>query len=483
MSDELKAFSLHMGPAKCSVDLGVGSERGSYVNQDYILHKLGRPHRAINLMYCYYPLDKGWPGRVSEVFKSTDLTNAWGYPYDDYFTYKGGLNGSLQGEPFSFMRDVRRHGQDVLLTLTIDPHVTDEHLIAIAKDLTTFGRMFLRINHEATGSWFSFNKRCTYQEVADFYVRFHKIIKEYAPNVKTILCIGGIEDLEKEEMEMEAEFTEAVRQTDIWSVDKYMALHWGWPNDVAERGGNSHKRYVVKDTYEKTKRSFERFSYLCDGVKKPMVMSEFNADGDVTGPYDQVKMVQEFCDMLKNEPATWFSGFTFYQFRDDGRLGLEITDPNNKEVGVEQPVMKAYKELIHEDYFSPSFTKTEEATFPVTLRWGSSEDSTGLSLPLHFENNPVFAEVNFDDEIKDLNLMMELNGHWFYKAPGVKTIDLMSAFFENPLTSACDLNLKLFAPPATGENDSSQGSDWVENYYTVIKKMPQLRLRFEPVEM
>ena len=181
------------------------------------------------------------------------------------------------------MRDIRRHGQDVLLTLTIDPHVTDEHLIAICEDLRTFGRVMLRINHEATGDWFSFNKRCSYQEVADFYVRFHRLIKKHAPNVKTILCIGGIEHLDKEEMEKEAEFTQAVRETDIWSVDKYMALHWGWPYDVAERGGSSHKRDTVEKTYELTKRSFERFKYLNDGIPKPMVMSEFNADGDVTG--------------------------------------------------------------------------------------------------------------------------------------------------------------------------------------------------------
>ena len=31
---------IHMGPAKCAVDLGDGSERGEYVNQDYILNKL-----------------------------------------------------------------------------------------------------------------------------------------------------------------------------------------------------------------------------------------------------------------------------------------------------------------------------------------------------------------------------------------------------------------------------------------------------------
>ena len=49
---EYKIYSLHMGKAKCAVDLGDGSERGEYVNQDYILNKMGRPHRSISLMYC-----------------------------------------------------------------------------------------------------------------------------------------------------------------------------------------------------------------------------------------------------------------------------------------------------------------------------------------------------------------------------------------------------------------------------------------------
>lgn len=31
---------IHLGPAKCALDLGDGSERAEYVNQDYILHKL-----------------------------------------------------------------------------------------------------------------------------------------------------------------------------------------------------------------------------------------------------------------------------------------------------------------------------------------------------------------------------------------------------------------------------------------------------------
>ncbi|MBQ8826145.1 MAG: hypothetical protein IJ007_03510 [Oscillospiraceae bacterium] len=475
-------YKLHMGAAKCAVDLGDGSERGEYVDQDYILNKMGRPHRAISLMYCYYPLDKEFPGRISEVMKDAEISFQWDYPYDDYFTYKGGLEGDTKGEPFTCMRDVRRHGQDVNLTLTVDPHVSDEQLIAIAKDLRTFGRMFLRINHEATGNWFSFNKRCTYQEVADFFVRFTNIIHEYAPNVKTVVCIGGIEHPENgEEMEKEKEFAQCIPAADIWSVDKYMALHWGWPYDVAETGGTSHSRSTVERTYELTKLSYERYKYLNGGEGKPMTMAEFNADGDVTGPYDQAEMVKGFCDKLVEEKADWFSGFTMYQFRDRGRLGLEIQDPNNVNVGIEQPVLKTYKDIIHSEWFYPEMTAGEEISFPVTLRWGGSEDSDGLAIPLHFEKNPHFCEIVFDEE-DDGNYMFELNGKWFYKSPEARTIDMMGAFFEKPLDGECDMTLKLFAPPASGENDPSQGDDWDMNYYYTMNKLPKIRILFGPVE-
>ena len=476
-----KIYGIHMGAAKCAVDLGDGSERGEYVNQDYILHALGRPHRSISLMYCYYPLDKEWPGRISEVMKDANVTFQWDYPYDDYFTYKGGLNGTTDDEPFTCMRDVRRHGQDVTLTLTVDPNVSDEHLIAIAKDLRPFGRLLLRINHEATGDWFSFTKRTTYQGVADFFVRFSKIIHEHAPNVKTIICIGGVEHPEKgPEIEKEKEFAQCIPEADIWSVDKYMALHWGWPFDVAQKGGNSFSRSKVRDTYNLTKLSFERYKELNGGVAKPMVMSEFNADGDVTGAYDQAMMVKEFCDIMDEENADWFSGFTFYQFRDRGRLGLEIQDPNNADVGIPQPVMQTYKEIIHSERFLPKMEQNAEIELPITLRWGGAEDADGLAIPMHFDSNPHFCEVYFDED-DDSNYMMEINGRWFYKSPEAKCIDLMSAFYEKPLDGACDMTLKLFAPPASGENDPSQGDDWAENYYYTVKKLPKIRLEFEPV--
>ena len=473
-----KLYALHMGKAKCAVDLGDGSERGEYVNQDYILHALGRPHRSISLMYCYYPLDEGWPGRASVVHASPDVSFAWDYPYDDYFPYQGGIGGNTDGEPFNYMREIRRHGQDVTLTLTIDPHVTDEMLAAIGDDLRPFGRVFLRINHEATGNWFSFNKRCTYQEVADFFVRAVRIIKEHAPNVQTIICIGGIEDPDAVEMVKEQEFAQTIPAADVWSVDKYMALHWGWPYDVAETGGNSHQRGCVRETFELTKRSFERFRELNGGTAKPMIMSEFNADGDVTGAYEQAEMVKLFCDLLEEEQADWFTGFTFYQFRDRGRLGLEIEDPNNPAVGIRQPVMDTYKEIIHSERFLPEMTQGGEITLPVRLRWGSSEDAEGLAIPLHFEGDPVFCELTFADEG---NYMLELNGRWFYKSPQARTIDLMSAFFEKPLQGAADLTLKLFAPPATGENDLT-AEDGLWNSYAVVEKLPQIRIRYAAVE-
>lgn len=471
---------IYMGKAKCAVDLGDGSERGEYVNQDYILHKLGRPHRAISLMYCYYPLDKEWPGRISEVMKDKDIAFQWDYPYDDYFPYTGGLGGSLDGEPFSCMRDIRRHGQDVALTLTVDPHVDDERLIAIAKDLRTFGRVLLRINHEATGNWFSFNKRCTYQEVADFFVRFSRIIHENAPNVKTIACIGGIENPRHTEMEKEKEFAQVIPEADIWSVDKYMALHWGWPCDVALKGGKSHGRSDYHDIFKLTEMSFERFKYLNGGESKPMTMAEFNADGDVTGAYEQAEMVKGFCELVQEKKAEWLSSFTLYQFRDRGRLGLEIEDPNNSEVGIEQPLLGVYKDIIHSDWFKPEIKQSEGAKLPCTLRWGGSEDAEGLAIPLHFKKNPHYCEITFDKD-DESNYMLELNGRWFYKSPKAKTIDLMSAFYENPLGGESDMTLKLFAPPASGENDASQGDDWAENYYYTVTKLPKIRIEFEPV--
>lgn len=469
-------------PAKCAVDLGDGSERGLYVSQDYILNKLGRPHRGISLMFCYYPLDETWPKRAQDAFADQECTFAWDYPYDNYFPYTGGLNGTnKEGQVFEYMRDVRKHGQDVILTLTVDPNVSDDHIIAIAKDLRPYGRLLLRLNHECTGDWFSFNKRASYQEVADFFVRFSKIMKENAPNVKMILCAGTVTETTAPKIEMEDEFREAVKITDIFSMDQYMALNWGWPYEVAEIENKQHKRSPVIDVYNNTKNTFKRLVEICDGQVKPMVMSELNADGDVTGAYEQALMVKDFCEYIKNDPERWFSAFTMYQFRDDGRLGLEITDPNNSDVGIEQPLLNVYRDIINDDFFKPTLIEKESVSLPITLRWGGSEDSDGIAIELNMEGDPVFAEVNFPEELIEANLMMEINGRWFYKAPGVKYVDLMSAFYNKRLSGPCKMNLNIFAPPANGMNSENQSDDWDINYYYQLNAIPEIRLRFRPI--
>jgi hypothetical protein len=435
-------------------------------------------------MYCYYPLDKGWPARASALVETGKIGFAWDYAYDDYFPYQGGLEGDTNGEPFQSMRDVRRHGQDVILTLTIDCKVSDEHLIKIAEDLRPYGRLMLRINHEATGNWFAFNKRYTYQQVADFYVRFHKIIKQHAPHIRTILCIGEPPGKDGK-MPYEDEFAQAISAADFWSTDTYLALHWGWPFDIAEPGGKSHKRTGNGDMLKSFNAMYERFlaraaeSAGSDGKPRPLVISEFNADGDVTGPFEQAQQLADFYQRMPKE-APCIAGVTFYQFRDRGRLGLEIEDPSNSEAGYAQPILEEYKKILAMEPYLPVMKAGKKTSFPAQLRWGGSEDSDGLSIPLNFEQNPVFCEVTFTGEDEKLNLMMEINGRWFYKKPGVKSIDLIPAFFGNRFNGKAEIPLRIFAPPPEGVNDPSQGQDWEINYYAKIQNLPQLRIRYAP---
>lgn len=472
-------FRIHLGPARCAADLTDGSERGEYVPQDYILQTLGRPMRSINLMYCYYPLDETFPMRARYAFAGKEMKDQWDTPYEDYFPYTGGLNGSRDGDVFRQMQDIRRHGQDVTLTLVIDPNTPDEYLAALAEDLKPFGRLLLRINHEATGDWFAFNKRAGYAEIAQFFVRASDIIRSIAPNVQTIICIGGIEDADSVKMVKEEEFACTIPSADIWSVDKYMALHWGWPYDIAQKGGTTHNRHSYKDVYDLTKRSYRRFTELNGGKTKPMVMSEFNADGDVTGPYEQCDMIDGFFRLVKNDPENWLRAINFYQFRDRGRLGLETEDPNHPDTGIPQPVMQTFKEWIYDPLFLPEIMECGETALPVTLRWGGAEDAEGLAFPVALKSDPHFFELYFKDD--DNNYMIECFGKWFYKAPDTRYLDLMPAFYGRHITEPLDLTLKIFAPPADGMNDPER-PDGLMNSYTTVSTLPELRIAYVPVE-
>ena len=449
-----------ISPAACSVDLGDGSERGEYVCQDYVLSKLGRPMRAINLMYCYYPDDKEWPKRASYVADRKGREN----PYDDYFPYTGGLTGKRHSssgpDVFECMKDIRRHGEDVILTI--------------------------RTRQSKPVSFFA-----TSCPMAPKPSIIQKIFHREAPQAKVILCLDGYTSLNAEKMVREDEFIPAMKAADIVSVDRYLSLHWGWPGDIAETGGSNFKSFGVRNVYALAKKSAQRYDLIC-GKHKPMLLSELNADGDVNGPYDQCRMLKSFCEMIKRDEDKWLSGFTLYQFRDRGRLGLEIQDPNNENVGIEQPLMKTFKDIISDPYFSPVFAegravKMEKNGTPaaaVKMRWGGSEDAEGIALTYEAGGAPLFCECYFEEELIDASLMLEVNGRWFHKAPGTSYVDLMPAFFATRKVSYDKITIRMFMTPPDGINDPSKGKssgtdpedDWAVNQYYEIKTLPVVRI-------
>lgn len=463
--------AVHLQPAKCALDLGDGSERGEYVCQDYILNMLGRPHRAVNIMYTYYPNDKQWPMRISEACADMDVGFVWDYPYDDYYPFCEG------GSQFEQMRDIRRHGQEVMLTLTCDCAIGDDHIVKIARSLAGYGRMFLRLNHECNGHWFTHNRRFTYEQISDFFVRFTKIIRQYAPNVRMVFCAGLIKEAPEADgtykVECEDEFAEAYKAADVWSADKYLSLHYGWPYDIAEAGGGNYTDDDPAEIFDRYKRTYERLSSLFGD--RPFIQAELNADGDVKGPLHQAEPVKEYYDLVKRTEASYLTGISMYQFRDRGRLGLEVEDPNNSSVGIMQPLMNEYRKILEDPYFTQRITAGEEVSFPVTLRWGGSEDADGVEIMLVFDNMPEFCEVTLDE---DTSLMMEFNGRWFYKSPGVHVIDLMPAFFARPISGKTDIPLRIFATPPDGENHENGRDDWRTDQYYVMEHEPEFRIRY-----
>jgi hypothetical protein len=280
-------------------------------------------------------------------------------------------------------------------------------------------------------------------------------------------------------MKYEDEFAEAINVTDFWSTDTYLALHWGWPFDIAEPGGKSHKRDGNTDMLKCFNLEYERFMARAGGKSRPFVVSEFNADGDVTGPYEQAEQLADFYRRLPAE-ASCITGVTFYQFRDRGRLGLEIEDPNNPGIGCAQPVMDEYKKIMSMEEYLPIMKTGNPVNFPAELRWGGSEDASGILISICFDQNPVFCEINFSGEDVNLNLMMEINGRWFFKKSGVKSIDMIPAFFNNKLSGKTEISLRIFAPPPEGINNPSQGKDWEINYYAKMQNQPELRIRYVP---
>jgi hypothetical protein len=462
------AFRVKLEPAACSLDLGDGSERGEYVSQDYIFRALGRPHRSINLMYCYYPYDKGWPQRASVAFPPS-RPFAWAYPYDDYFPYGGGRKGNTRGEPFQQMRDIRRHGQDVTLTLAIDCAVRSSELERLAEELAPFARMRLRINHECDGDWFAFNKRYKHEVIAAFFIRFAKILKKRAPSLQTICCWGTLDPKTKKLKHFDA-LAPMLEHADIWSIDKYLSLHYGWPFNICEKGDiyKSYMRYGVPRIWDEMHFIYESFSKYT-GQKKPLEICEFNADGDVAGRRDQAALLTGFYRRVIKEKPKFLKGITYYQFRDRGRLGLEQEDPNLPGVGIASDFFEDYRRILHEErHFAPKETWTPLGPRrPRVMSHRASDDADGIGWRVKVPRDASFFEIKLP---KELNLLVRVGKGWFYKRPGTEWVDATGA----ARAAGSRVEVVIFAPPGDGTNPSS-GRGFKSSIDTRLKTPPGVR--------
>ena len=458
------AYRVTLSPAACSLDLGDGSERGEYVDQDTVLQTLGRPHRAVNLMYCYYPFDKKWPLRASVAYKNKSHFT-WGHPYDDYFPFTGGPKGDTRGPVFQQMRDIRRHGQDVNLTLTMDCAVPDDHIRVIARQLKPYGRMRIRLNHECDGTWFAFNRNYTHAEVGEFFVRFAKVLTQEAPAISLVSCWGHKENSESPELRHEKELAPQLEAAGVWSTDKYITLDWSWPYKACEPGGKDKTYFVgsVKTVWKQTASIHRRFVEL-SGLDKGIEIGEFNADGNIGGEAAQLKMVGDFYRKILKEKPGILKGVTFYQFRDRGRLGLEREDPNNPQNGLSTPLIPFYREMLRNPYFQPKETWTKAKG--LSMEWRASDDSDGLGWKIALKKKPVFLELQFG---KKANLMVRAGTRWFYKKPGVEWVDATAAAVD--WGTRKPFPVVVFAPPTDGTNP--KGATAVR---TKFSKPPKIRL-------
>jgi len=465
-------------PALCAVDMSDGSERAEYVPQKYVFEVLERPSRSINLMYEYHPNDKNWPEMgvlKNKRYERKGRTNG-------YFPYMGNDQKNTNCEPFYSIRDIRKYGQDVQLTMTFDLDIKDNALIQIAKDLRPFGELILRINHESNGFWFTFNKENSYKEVNDFFVRFHNILKQYAPNVKTNACFNGVSKGPNEIKNHmgEDELAPAFRIADILSFDFYHTLHWGWPDPAY-----NPIRYGLKGKIKKMERSYlksneEWWEVLYDfhnlmlkinnGREKDIYLGEANTDAELVGLEEQAQWIRKFYGEIKERKHAWLKGATYYQFRDRGGLGLEYEDDDDPKKGLQNPSLKAYREVIKDPYFSPQFEILEEKVTEPTLEWKSSTNAKGIYLEEKISPSIKKCFIEFGSNI---NLILKANETWFHKPEEANRLDISKA-----LNKEDKLKISFFAPPPTGENTPAPNNpDYLDNYKFELSKPPKIDIR------
>lgn len=369
---------------KTKLIMSNGSERGDYINCLSMQRQFASPHDGIQLMKTYYPSDPKWNdrGRISKVHPNPIATYAWDYGYDDYPPLIFGAQcNSLNTQ----MEQVKFIGADVHLTLTLDMSLSDEELMRVFTQLRNFGTVYLRINHEANGRWFRHHKLHSYKEVSDFFVRCHRLVNSGGSNIKTVFSLSAdvfvgdqVNSVVTKKLAHVArsELKEALNIADYWSIDKYVALNWGWPYTHPDTSENFFSGSI--DTWWRLiEETYLLMIHANGGVMKPLFLHEFNSDSDVIGAAEQASTIAEVYSRIIQSDFPWLEGICFYQYSDEGGLGLwKGVD------GVYSPTsaLAAYSDMLAG--YHPTIIGSEQ-NWPhqqFSFCWISSSAIKGLSL-------------------------------------------------------------------------------------------------------
>lgn len=379
---EISPVSFYKNKNKTRLILSNGSERGDFVPLSYILGKLGRIHDGIQLMKAYYPYDAVWSAkhRVSQVSRKENIHFAWDYEYEDYHPFDIFEENSVT---LREMAEIKKFGSDIYLTLTIDLSLPDNELIAIVKILNGYGRIFLRINHEANGTWFRYNIFNTYKEVSDFFIRFHRIIKGHSSLIHTVFSLTGdmfvADKIVTDQLLQlsESGLKEALQTADYWSIDKYASLNYGWPFEDIANGKNLFFKQTVDEWWQMVEETYLKMIWFNNLQAKPLFINEFNSDSDVDGFETQAEIINRVYSRLATDEFQWLAGITMYQFRDYGGLGLEQGDLKEYQ---SLPVLDVYRKVIRKYNYDQMIDEKAWNRDDYLFTWDHSDSLRGLSI-------------------------------------------------------------------------------------------------------
>ena len=449
----------------CTLGITDGSERGDYAGSAHMLQRIGRPHHVVNLMFQYYPELKNWPTQGVKwhgFYRNNSLNEG-----DGYFPLvleEGRTWGQLY---LKQMADVRAHGQDPQLTLTLHCDTTDTDLVRIAKSLAPFGRMRLRINHECNGNWFLFNRRWSFKQVSDLFIRFHHIIHEHAPEVLSVACWNGPGEAYSDPSKSgklgkvtEDQLGPMFKIADVVSFDQYASLHYMWPDPGFNFQRPSGFFAVPFEFWWKTLTDCHDLMSELRGQDVNIEVHEINQDAELHGILGQAEWLERFYREASARKYPWLTNITFYMFRDRGGLGLEWEDVNDPNRFEDRMALAAYNRAIRDPHFEYRVTEAQSLTeAEMAMKWISSVESEGVRISYR---SAKAGDVRITLP-RALNVLVGCCGQWTVKKPGEESVVLPIIEGNN--------NLDFFMPPPDGRNNVGGA------YQTILPRMPTVEIQ------